>query len=179
MFKRILVLVAVLVAVVLAYTAFQPNTYSVTRTSQPIKATPAEVFAQIQDFHNWGQWSPWHQLDPNMKQTYDGPLNGTGAVYSWESPQEGVGSGRMEILAVTAPSDVKIKLDFLQPMTSSAITDFKIAQTESGGAQVTWTLSGDADFMTKMMSGLGLLDDMIGKDFEKGLAQLKTVTEGK
>ena len=57
--------------------------------------------------------------------------------------------------------------------------EFKIAQTESGGAQVTWTLSGDADFMTKMMSGLGLLDDMIGKDFEKGLAQLKTVAEGK
>ena len=116
----------------------------------------------------WGRWSPWHQLDPNMKQTYGGPLNGTGATYAWESAKEGVGSGRMEILSAASPSDVKIKLDFLQPMSSTAITDFKIAQTESGGAQVTWTMSGDADFMTKMMSGLGLLDSMIGKDFEKG-----------
>jgi hypothetical protein len=53
---RIIIIVAVLVAAVLAFAATKPKTVHVQR-SISIKAPPTKIFALIDNFQNWGVWA--------------------------------------------------------------------------------------------------------------------------
>ena len=170
-----LVAIAVLVAF-LGIVALLPSDYKVTRSIE-IAAPPAAVHAQINDFHNWDAWSPWAKLDPNMKTTYTGPTPGEGASYHWTSPMDNVGEGRMTILKSVPGERVDIKLEFIKPFAGLSLTEFTI-QPAAGGATVTWTMTGENDFVSKaFMLAMGGMDKAVGSDFEKGLAQLKTVAQ--
>ncbi len=48
---------------------------------------------------------------------------------------------------------------------------------QGDGTHVTWVMHGPRNFMTKLIQVFMNLDNMIGKDFEAGLANLKTLTE--
>src|SRR5205085_11372477 len=98
---------------ILVYAASKPGIFRVQRATS-IKAPPQKIFALINDFHNWGSWSPWEKLDPTMKRTHSGAANGQGAVYEWEGTGK-VGAGRMEITDTSPSSKVTIKLDFIKP----------------------------------------------------------------
>jgi uncharacterized protein YndB with AHSA1/START domain len=171
--KFAMIVVAVLVAIV-ALAATKPDTFTVKR-SVSIKAPPEKVAAMITDFHQWKSWSPWENLDPAMKRTFTGAQSGKGAVYEWEGNKE-VGKGRMEITDASAPARTVIKLDFLQPMEAHSITEFTLAP-QGGETLVTWNMSGPMLFISKIMSVFTSMDAMIGKDFEKGLSNMKTVAE--
>ena len=119
MFEIIVVIAVVLalaIATVLILAARKPDTLRVTRS---IRVTaPAEtIFPLINDFHQWGGWSPYEHKDPAMKRGYSGAESGKGAVYAWDG-NNNVGSGRMEILETQAPSKIVIKLDFIKPRGS-------------------------------------------------------------
>ena len=92
MLKIIATVVVVLIAAVLGLATTKPDTFRVQRATS-IKAPPEKVFALINDFHNWGQWSPWEKLDPALNRTYSGPASGKGAVYEWTGNSK-VGAGR-------------------------------------------------------------------------------------
>jgi carbon monoxide dehydrogenase subunit G len=174
MLKKILIALVVVVLAVVGLAMTQPDTFQVQR-SITIKAPPEKVIGYLNDFHAWQAWSPWEKLDPNMQRSFEGPSSGVGAVYGW-SGNDDVGQGRMEIVENTAPSKVGIKLDFIKPFESHNTTTFVlIPQTE--GTMVTWTMSGQSMFLTKLMGVFVSMDKMVGKDFEKGLAQLKEVAE--
>ena len=174
MFKKIIIGLSVLILIVLAVAALQPGTYSVTR-SIAIKAPPEKIQSLISDFHQWPQWSPWEKLDPGMTRTFSGAPKDLGAVYAWEG-NKNVGSGRMEIVGLTPPAKVNIKLDFFQPMASTAMTDF-VLEPKGDTTVVSWTMSGKTDFMAKLMTIFVSMDSMIGPAFESGLSQMKTVAE--
>jgi uncharacterized protein YndB with AHSA1/START domain len=140
-----------------------------------IAAAPERVFDAIVDFHRWTDWSPWEGLDPNMERRYTGPDAGVGATYEWEGSRK-VGSGRMEIIDATTPSSIGIKLDFLKPFKSHSQTRFTVAP-DGGATKVTWTMKGPKTFMTKVMGIFTSMDKVVGRDFEKGLTQLKAVAE--
>ena len=74
----------------------KPSTYSVTRSAD-IAATPQSLRVLVNDFHNWKEWSPWEQLDPNMSTSYSGAPLGAGSVYEWSGNRK-AGQGRMEML---------------------------------------------------------------------------------
>ncbi len=174
MWKTILIAIVVIIVIFVIVVALQPAEYRVTRSAS-ISAPPAVVFPQVNDFHNWEGWSPWAKLDPAMKQTYDGTSAGTGASYSWAGNSK-VGEGRMTITE-SRPSDlVRIKLDFVKPFASTADTEFTF-RPEGDQSRVTWTMSGRKNFATKMFGLFVSMDKMIGRDFEKGLAQMKAVVE--
>ena len=176
MLKNIALAIAVILGAVLALVALQPSTYKVTRSIQ-VSAPPATVHALINDFHKWDGWSPWAKLDPNMKTTFSGAPAGTGAVYHWSSPMDNVGEGRMTITNSVPAARVDIKLEFIKPFSSVALTEFTIKPAASGST-VEWSMSGENDFMTKAFSlFMGGMDKMIGPDFEKGLAQLQTLAQ--
>ena len=173
MLKKIsMALILVLVAI-LGLALMQPDSFKVQR-SAAIKAPPAKVMAYLNDFHQWPAWSPWEKLDPNMQRTFEGAASGKGAVYAWKGNDE-VGQGRMEILE-SVPAQLDIKLDFIKPFASSNRTEFAL-QEQGDTTVVTWTMTGPSQFVTKVMGVFYSMDKMIGKDFEKGLAQLKTVAE--
>jgi hypothetical protein len=174
MFKKIIIGLSVLILIVLALAAMQPSTYSVTR-SIAIKAPAERIQPLISDFHNWPLWSPWEKLDPAMKRTFSGATKDLGAVYAWEGNKD-VGRGRMEVVSLTPPTKVGIKLNFYVPMESAAMTDF-VLEPKGDTTTVTWTMSGKTGFMAKMMSVFVSMDSMIGPAFESGLAQMKAVAE--
>jgi uncharacterized protein YndB with AHSA1/START domain len=167
------------VALLLVVIAMQPSEFDVARTAT-ISAPPSTVYPLITDFHKWEAWSPWAKLDPTMKTVYSGAPEGTGAIYEWAG-NDAVGEGRMTIVDVRPVEFVGIKLDFIEPFASTNQTEFTLTPG-AAGTTVTWSMRGEANFMTKalaiFMGGPNkMMDKMIGADFEKGLAQMKTVAE--
>jgi uncharacterized protein YndB with AHSA1/START domain len=168
------VVLAIAVAVVLILAATKPDTFSVRRAAT-LKAPPERIFPLINDFHQWGSWSPWEHKDPAMKRTYSGAASGKGAVYAWEG-NKNVGFGRMEILEASPPSKIVIKLDFFAPFEAHNTAEFTMLP-QGDATSLTWLMHGPAPFMNRMMQVFMNLDKMIGKDFEAGLANIKTISE--
>jgi hypothetical protein len=174
MFKNILIALAILAAAFAVVVAMQPADFRVVR-SLSVDAPPEVVFAQVNDFHNWNAWSPWANLDPEMTQSFGGSPAGTGATYSW-SGNDQVGEGRMTIIESRPPELVRINLEFLKPFAATNLTEFTF-EPEGGQTAVTWTMSGRNSFIAKAFGLFVNMDQMIGGDFEKGLAQMKAVAE--
>jgi hypothetical protein len=168
------VLLAIAIAVVLIVAATKPDTFSVQRATA-VKAPPERIFSLINDFHQWGAWSPYENKDPAMKRSYSGADSGKGAVYAWDG-NKNVGSGRMEILEASAPSKIVIKLDFFTPFEGHNTAEFTMLP-QGDATNVTWRMHGPAPFMAKIMHLFMNIDRMVGKDFEAGLANLKRLTE--
>ncbi|CAA9405807.1 MAG: hypothetical protein AVDCRST_MAG75-2430 [uncultured Propionibacteriaceae bacterium] len=150
------------------------DTYTVERAAI-IDAPPARIYGQIADFHNWPHWSPWEDVDPELKRSYSGAESGTGAVYSWSGNRK-AGQGRMEIVQASEPSRVHINLVFEKPWKARNDTVFRI-DPEGSKSRVTWSMSGRRTLATKVMGVFTSMDKMLGPDFEKGLARLKATTE--
>jgi uncharacterized protein YndB with AHSA1/START domain len=170
----IAVVLAVAIAIILILAATRPDTFSIQRAAT-IKAPPEKIFAVISDFHQWGSWSPWENRDPAMQRSFSGANSGRGAVYAWDG-NKNVGSGRMEILDVSVPSKIVIKLDFLKPFEAHNIAEFTMLP-QGDATNLTWAMHGPLVFMAKVMHVFINMDNMIGKDFEAGLANLKRLTE--
>lgn len=165
---------AVGVAAVLLLASRQPARFRVER-SLLIRAPASQVFALIQDFHAWAQWSPWEKIDPSMQRHHSGAPAGVGAAYEWSGNAK-VGAGRMEILQAQAGASLQVKLDFLKPFEAHNLAEFSL-QAQGAQTQVIWAMHGPSPFISKVMGLFVSMDKMIGKDFEAGLANLKAVVE--
>jgi hypothetical protein len=173
MLKKIAVVVVVLIAGVLVFAATKPDTFRVQRSAS-IKAPPEKISAVLSDFHGWQAWSPWEKMDPAMKRSYSGAPKGKGAAYAWEGNGK-VGQGHMEITDA-APSRVALNLDFIKPFEAHNKVVFTL--TPKGDAtEVNWAMQGPVPYMAKIVHVFMDMDSMVGKDFEAGLANLKTITE--
>jgi hypothetical protein len=170
----IAIVLAVAIAIVLILAATKPARFSVQRATT-VKAPPDAIFPLINDFHRWGTWSPYENKDPAMKRSYSGAESGKGAVYAWDG-NKNVGSGRMEILDTSAPTKIVIKLDFFTPFEGHNTAEFTMLP-QGDATNLTWLMHGPAPFMSKLMQVFMNIDNMIGKDFEVGLANLKKLTE--
>ena len=173
--KKILIAIVIVVIGLVAVIAMQPDTFLVSRTTS-IAAPLAEVFALVNDFHKWEKWSPWEKLDPAIKTTFEGAPSGTGAIYAWVGNDK-VGEGRQTILESKAGELVRIKLEFVKPFASVADTEFAFSG-DGNATTVTWIMKGENNFISKgFCLFMGGMDKVIGPDFEKGLAQLKSLAE--
>ena len=150
------------------------ETYTVSREAR-IDAPPARIYEQIVDFRNWPHWSPWEDLDPELRRTYSGAESGKGSVYAWSGNRK-AGKGHMEIIDAAEPSRVQIDLIFEKPWKARNDTVFTI-EPEGSGSRVTWSMTGKKTLMTKAMGIFTSMDKLVGSDFEKGLQQLKATTE--
>jgi len=150
------------------------GTYEVVRT-RTVDAPSAVIHGLIADLHEWVRWSPWEDLDPDLRRTYSGPDRGEGAVYEWSGNRK-AGQGRMEITG-DDPLEVVVAVTFLKPFKSSSTATFRL--TPAGpGTEVTWTMVGPMTLATRVLSVVGGMDKMIGPDFDKGLDRLKVTAEG-
>lgn len=174
MLKKSLLAFAALVAIFLIVIALQPDEFRVSRTATVSAPAPA-VFAQVNDFHAWEDWSPWAKLDPDAKATFEGPMAGEGAVFIWSGNSE-VGEGRMTLTESRPNERIKIRLDFVKPMEGASDVEF-IFKPQGATTDVTWTMSGRNNFISKAVCLFMNQDKMLGGYFEKGLANLKAVAE--
>jgi hypothetical protein len=174
MLKIILVAILLIVVAFAIVVATRPGEFRVTRTAT--MAAPADlVFARVNDLHQWDAWSPWAKLDPGMKQTHAGAPAGPGAVYSWAGNKD-VGEGRMTITESRTNELVRIQLEFLKPFASVNTTEFTFTP-QGDQTTVAWSMTGKNNFIAKAFCMFMDMDKMVGGDFEKGLAQMKALTE--
>jgi len=173
MFKIFVLAFALIVVIVLAVAATRPDSFRVQRTLS-IKAPPEKIAGQIENFHAWSAWSPYEKLDPAMQRSYGGADSGKGAVYGWQGNAK-AGEGRMEILEAS-PQKITIQLDFIKPFAAHNTAEFTL-QPQGDTTTVTWAMYGPAPYVHKLMGLFINLDQMIGKDFDAGLQNLKAIAE--
>lgn len=166
-----LAIIGLLLAVIIAG---RPDEFKVAR-SATMSASPATVFAQVNDFHNWEAWSPWAKLDPACKNSFSGAAAGKDAGFAWDGNNK-VGAGRMTITDSQPPELVRIHLEFLRPFKATNTTEFTF-RPQGGQTLVTWTMTGRNNLMSKVFGLFVDCDTMVGRDFEKGLAGIKAVAE--
>lgn len=166
-------LIGLAIVVVLVLALRQPDTFHFER-SLAINAPADKIYPFINDFRRW-TWSPYEQLDPNMKKTYSGSPNGKGAIYEWDG-NDHAGKGRMEITEATMPSKVTLNLHFDKPFEADNVVDFTLTPKDDGTV-VTWGMRGKNTFISKVMCVFISMDAMLAKDFDKGLANLKALAE--
>jgi uncharacterized protein YndB with AHSA1/START domain len=178
MLKKILLgagaTIAVAMVAFVIVVAMQPSDFRVERSAM-MKASPERVFAQVNDFHQWEAWSPWAKLDPDAKNTFEGPSSGEGAVFRWAGNDD-VGEGSMTITESQPLERVRIRLDFLKPMEDTANVELTF-QPEGEQTKVTWAMFGQNNFVGRAFCLFMDMDAMIGSDFEKGLAGIKSIVE--
>jgi len=174
MIKAIAILAVLLIGAVLVFAATRPDTFRVQRAAS-IKAPPERIFPLISDFKRWAAWSPYEKKDPGMKRSYGGAAEGKGSTYAWEGDGN-VGQGRMEITEAQAPSRVAIKLDFTRPFEAHNTVLFTMLP-KGELTEVTWDMQGRASYLSKLIGVFINMDRMVGKDFEAGLANLKSAAE--
>jgi uncharacterized protein YndB with AHSA1/START domain len=175
MLTWILLGLAAIVAVVLLLITRRPGNFRIER-AETVAAPPAAVMELIEDFHQWKRWSPWDKLDPTQTITIGGAPRGTGATYHWVGKKNG--EGRMEIIDHHPNQHVGIQLDFIKPFASHNRCDFTLRPVAGGSdTEVTWTMTGTNNFMAKAFDLFVNMDCMVGRDFARGLAQLKEQAE--
>ena len=174
MLKIALISLAVLVVIFLIVAAMQPSDFRITRSA--IFAAPATVvFEQVNDFHKWNAWSPWAKMDPDAKNTFEGPPAGIGSGFRWAGNNK-VGEGHMTITDSTPDSRIAIRLEFIKPFAAVNTTEFTF-KPEGDQTAVTWTMSGKNSFMAKAVTLVMNCDKMVGGQFEQGLANLRPIVE--
>jgi uncharacterized protein YndB with AHSA1/START domain len=176
MLKKILLVLLAIVGAFAVYVAMQPSAFAVQREAT-IAAPPAAVFAQVNDFHKWQDWSPWAKLDPNAKATFEGADQGEGAAFAWAGNSD-IGEGRMTITESKPNERIAMRLEFEKPMQATNTTVFTF-KPEGEGTHVTWTMSGHNDFFARAICMLMDMDKMVGGQFEQGFDNLRGVLNAK
>ena len=150
------------------------DTYVVERT-ETVNAPAEEVFAKIADLREWGAWSPWDAMDPEMVKTFSDDQGTVGSHYHWKGNRK-VGEGSMTVTGIDEPKRVGVDLAFLKPFKSQSKVEL-VLEPSGESTKVTWRMTGEHTRMTKVMGIFRSMDKMVGPDFEKGLASLKRVSE--
>jgi hypothetical protein len=174
MLTSILIGLAVALIVFLLVVAMRPSEFRISRSAS-IAAPSSIVFEHFNDLHKWNTWSPWARLDPNAKQTYEGPPSGVGASFAWAGNNQ-IGEGRMTITESRATELILMKLEFMKPFTATHTTEFTF-KPEGAATGVTWSMSGRNSFMGKAITLIMSCDKMIGGQFEQGFSNLKSIVE--
>jgi hypothetical protein len=174
--RRLLIGLALLTAAFATVVALQPDDYRLTR--QIVIAAPAAaIFPHVNDLRQWEDWSPWATRDPNARISFEGPLAGPGAMFHWSGNNK-VGAGTMTITESKPNDRIATRTDFMKPFEGSSNSDFIFSQS-GDQTNVIWTMSGRQNFIGKAICLVMSMEQTLGPDFERGLAQLKQVSEKK
>lgn len=144
----------------------------VERTGE-VSASKALVMKELASFKGFVKWSPWSKLDPAMKTTFTGKDGAIGSIYAWQSESQDVGTGSMEITAITE-NRIEERLVFTNPWQSVSKVYFDVTDQNNGKVKITWAYDGEMPaYMTWFMD----MDKMLGKKYEEGLSSFKVHVE--
>jgi hypothetical protein len=172
---NILLGLAAILAALAIFIAARPSDFRVSR-SATMAAAPAAVFAQVNDFRNWDAWSPWAKIDPNATTRFEGPSAGEGAKFFWSGNSD-IGEGSMTIVESRPDELVRIRLDFVRPFAGTNDVEFTFRPESENQTAVTWSMAGKNNFIAKAISLVMDCEEMVGEQFDKGLAGMKEIVE--
>lgn len=170
--KKIYLILSITGLVIMASCSSKP--YDVKRDIE-INVPASYIVAQVTNHTTRGNWSPWDMKDPDMKKEFSGPENGVGAKLNWSSESEEVGTGSLEVTEITDFSYVKNQLIFTAPFESESVVEWWFEEKD-GVTKATWGSRGELPGLAALFMG-ETMDEMMGPDFETGLANLKKMCE--
>lgn len=176
MLRAFLIAIGVVVVaaggLVLYASATQPDSFRVQRSAL-INAPQDKVHGILTDLRRGAEWSPFEK-GKTMKKTFSGPPSGPGAALEWEGDSES-GAGKLTIAEAT-PSKITLNLDMIKPMAASNVVEYDLA-SRGDATNVTWSMHGPMNIVSKVMCTFVNIDKMLGTEFENGLRDLKTLAE--
>lgn len=163
-----------LIVILLVAAGTRPDTFRVERRATI--AAPAEVvYGRLADFRRWTDWLPYEKVDPAMRRSYAGEAAAVGSSYHYAGNAK-AGAGRMTLVEAVPNRRLAIRAEFLEPMKATNEIVFTLEPAD-GGVAVTWVMHGRQPFIGKLFSLVVDMDRMVGGDFERGLAELKRLSE--
>jgi hypothetical protein len=170
-----LYVVLAIIGIIILLALIAPKSYNVSRSIN-IKRPKEEVFKYIKSVKNQNDWSPWKKKDPNMVQSYEGIDGEVGFIAKWEGNKE-VGTGEQEITRVVENETLESQLRFFKPWKSQSDAYITVDAIDAKSTKVTWGFSGVNKPPSNIFFLFFNMDKTVGKDFEDGLNELKTILE--
>lgn len=171
----ILIIIGAIIGVVVILGLVMSKQMTVEK-SITVKKTKQQVFDYVKLIKNQDNFSVWNMKDPNMKKEYRGTDGQVGFVYTWDSTSDkNVGAGEQEIKAIKEGESIDFELRFKRPMENTSFGKMSTASISANETKVTWGFYGDMKFPMNIMKGM--FQNMLGKDMEKSLGNLKTILD--
>ena len=174
--KRLFLLILALVAAILIVGVFAPKKFHIERSVE-VSLPKDSVYQYLKYLKNQDQFSVWARKDPKMKKTYTGTDGIVGFVSAWESKDNNVGTGSMELVKLTPGERIDMHLRFKVPFENEDDAFFETSSINANKTRVIWGFDGSSPYPWNALSYLLKMDEMIGKDLEGGLKKLKSVLE--
>jgi effector-binding domain-containing protein/uncharacterized protein YndB with AHSA1/START domain len=152
-----------------------PTSQKIERTVT-INAPASLVWQQLVKLDNFNKYSVWSQRDSSAKYTITGTDGTVGASTSWTGDPEISGEGKIEIISLEENKTIKHKLSFTKPKKGTAESVFTLRES-NGTTTVIWNFDLATPRPWNIFNLFYSLDKEMGKDFEEGLATLKTAIE--
>jgi hypothetical protein len=173
MLIKILLVAAAVVVVLAVAIAARPSAFRIQR-SITIAAPAPVIFANLDDFHRWSAWSPYEKMDPGLEKSYSGAASGPGAILHYVGRK--TGEGRMTLTAARPNELVAVRAEFIKPFAATNEIEFTLKPAPEG-VTVTWSMTGNNNFLFKAFDLAVDVDKLVGREFETGLADLKRLSE--
>lgn len=174
--KRILLVLAALIALILIIAAFVDTDYHVER-SVVINRPSGEVFEYVKYLKNQDEYSVWNEMDPKAKKHYSGTDGTVGFIAGWDSKNEDVGAGEQEIISISEGKRLDLELRFKRPFESVAKAYMTTSAKSSDQTTVEWGFDGHTPYPFNVMMLFMDMDGMLGKDLDQGLKKMKGILE--
>ena len=171
--KKILLVIAIIIAIPLVIALFVKKEYSVERTIT-INKPKQQVFDYVKHLKNQDNYSKWVRMDPAMKKDFRGTDGTIGFVYAWDGNKE-AGKGEQEIKQITEGERMDVEIRFEKPFEGIAQAPFKTEALSAGQTKLTWGMKGKSKYPLNFMNLF--MDNMLGKDIQSSLVMLKGILE--
>ncbi len=156
-----------IIAAIALVALLSPRKVIVTRNAE-VPLSPADIIDRVASTKGFQTFTPYCTTDPNLKITPFGPEAGVGSGFRFEGKE---GKGTQTIIAVT-DSSVTHLIDL--GAMGKPVQQIK-AEPSANGSKVTWTVTSDMGF-NPVFRIFGLfMDRMLGKTYELGLKNMKTL----
>lgn len=174
--KRIVLVIAIILAIPLVIAAFAKKEYAVER-SIVIERPIAEVFDYAKYLKNQEYYSVWSLKDPDSRKTYQGIDGTVGFVAGWDSDNKEVGSGEQEIKNIIDGERIDFELRFFSPFEAVEPAYMITESTTNNQTLVRWGFQGKFKYPMNIMLLMMDFEKMIGDDLDQGLNNLKNILE--
>lgn len=170
--KWLLVALGIVALVAFGGGMLMPSQVTVSR-DLVINASPEKIFPHVANLKAFNVWSPWADLDPDMKVEFSGADDGVGQVMLWES--DDMGKGSMKVTESVAGEKLVTALDFGQMGSASAQFDLV---PQAGGTRVTWSMTSELGNNPIARWFGPMIKSNVTEQYDRGLAKLRVVAEG-
>jgi uncharacterized protein YndB with AHSA1/START domain len=173
----VILIIAAIIALPFVLALFTKKGYSLTREvviKQPVNV----VFDYLKHIKNQDEYSKWVQTDPNMKKEYRGTDGTVGFVYGWNGNKQ-AGEGEQEIKDIDENKRLDLEVRFVRPFAAVAKTPFITESISENETKVTWGMTSSMNYPMNILLLFMNMENLLGKDLEISLQQLKQNLENR